>query len=504
MRLRPRHAAVLAALVLAQDLRAGAGTQFALGWPPTRYRSAELILWLDDVAQPVTIRIHGRGVDSTLSIEGSAAVRVPLPPEAQCAVGIDACVLFAERVAGAGRFVAAFQSPDTAGAADTLLLTAHDSVLLPPREAAATAHVVLAAPNPATSAFAESASFATIVPVAWPARVRTSGGCAVARDVALSDGEALTIACAAAGEDVTGILVDSDVSAVVLSGNVVTQVPWDGGSGLSGDLVLDSSPAARLGPTTLVAPPLPRSAATAGRGDIVRVVALAPSAVTVTDGAGAAITRLLAAGAAWDIDSLGPVADRMLRIDADGPVAAWHLLKSRMLRGVGDPAAIPLVARHAFTRRARFFVPDGYAEACTLVVVAEPGAAVLLDGIALSGWTSVPGGGLDAAIVALPAPAAGSGTVHSLAGDAPFGAWIAGLGGYKAHGMAAAIDWPATPAPGVDVLRGVMPAALEVVARVAGGSWRDAGSEPLVYYAIDDPAALLEVARCSGQTCLSW
>ena len=495
---------LLVVLVLAPDVRAGGGTRFALAWPPTRYRSAELILWLEDSSQPATIRVQGRGVDAVIALNGSMAVRLPLPTEAQCAASVDACALIADRVAGAGLFVAALQSPDTAGAADTLLLTAHDTVLLPPEQAASTAHVVLAAPNPATRAFPESASFATIVPVAWPARVRTSGGCAAAEDVLLTDGEVLTLACVAPLEDLTGILIDSDVPVIVLSGNVVTQVPCDGGSGLSGDLLLDTSPAVHAGPTTIVAPPFPRSAATAGRGDVVRVLALAAGAVIVTDGSGATMTRTLAAGATWDLDSAAAGGDRMLRIDADGPVAAWHLLKSRTLRGLGDPAAIPLVPRQAFTRRARFFMPDGYGEANVLVVVAEAGAAIRLDGAALLGWASAPGGGLDVVVVDLPAPAIGAGSVHDLDGDAPFGAWAAGLGGYKAHGMAAAIEWPALPAPGIDVLRGIVPDTLEVVARVTGRAWRDTGSEPLLFYAVDDDAAILGVSRCSSETCLSW
>ena len=234
--LRPAALAALAAFVLAPGVRAGGGTRFALAWPPTRYRSAELILWLDDASQSATVRVHGRGVEVTVALAGSEATRLPLPQEAQCVAGVDACALVAERIAGTGLFVAALQSPDTSGAADTLLLTAHDTVLLPPEQAAATAHVVLAAPNPATNAFPESASFATIVPVAWPARVWTSAGCLGPADAVLSEGEALTLECIAPLDDVTGILVECDGPVIVLSGNVVTQVPCDGGAGLSGDL----------------------------------------------------------------------------------------------------------------------------------------------------------------------------------------------------------------------------------------------------------------------------
>jgi hypothetical protein len=70
--------------------------------------------------------------------------------------------------------------------------------------------------------------------------------------------------------------------------------------------------------------------------------------------------------------------------------------------------------------------------------------------------------------------------------------------------MAAAIDWPAAPAAGVDVLRALVPEPLDVVARVIDRTWRDPGAETLVFYAIDDRAAILELSRCTGQTCLSW
>ena len=47
---------------------AGGGERFVMAWPPTRYSSAELILWLDDAAMGARVHVVGRGIDSVVDL----------------------------------------------------------------------------------------------------------------------------------------------------------------------------------------------------------------------------------------------------------------------------------------------------------------------------------------------------------------------------------------------------------------------------------------------------
>ena len=494
---------VLAALAAPATAAAGAGSdRFVLAWPPTRYARAEVVVFrADDDAGVLEVRVAGRGIDVTAPVPLGAAARVTLPAEARCAGGIDACAIVVERVSGAGTFHVVLQSPDTSGAADTLLLTAHDTVRVPPPASCDRRVVVVSAPNASLTEFPETLSFASVVPVAGAACVVVTSGCAAAADVTVALPDVLTLSCAGPGEDLTGTVVEADRPVLVLSGNVATTVPVE--AGLSADLVLDAVlPATRT--TTLVVPPLPRGAAWAGQGDVVRLVASGDVTVRVRDDRGRDESRALSVGEWWDVDTAGTAADVTLRVEADGPVHAWHLPKSRARRGMGDPAAIPIVPRELFTTSDRFFLPDGYAEANALVVVAEIGTTVLLDGMPLPALQAAPGAGLGWIRVALATPPSGPGAVHELSADGAFGAWVVGFGGYKAHGSAAALEWPAAQPEGTAVLRGLVPTALTIVARVTTGAWADTALDARAFYRVDDAAAVLRVTRCGGNACLRW
>lgn len=498
---RAARAALAAALVLAlaAPVRGGGGERFVLAWPPTRYESAELVLWLDDAtSSPVQVRVRGRGIDALVEVGPAGAARIPLPREARCLPGVDDCALEAIRVAGDAAFSALLQSPDTNGAADTLLLTAHDTVRLVPAERAEREWRVLSMPCAPASEMPQGGTFATIVAASGAARVTADArACLGPADVTLLEGQALTLACAGEGDDLSGVAIRSDAPVVVLSGNAVTTVPVDPGRGLSGDLVMDLA-AAPAGPARFAALPLPRAAAHAGRGDVVRVVALEPANVIVRDDLGGERVLSLAAGESVDLDTASPGADLALSLEADASIAAWQVPKSRALRGVGDPAAIPLVPSSRFTRGDRFFLPDGYAEANVLLVTAEPGARVTLDGEPLA-LRPLPGGGLDGARVDLAAAPAG-GIVRELRSDRPFGASVAGFGGYKAHGAVAADASPALPM----LLRGTRADDLRPLAPAGAREHVDADPAPLLFWQVEDDAALLRVARCGGACCLSW
>ena len=233
----------------------------------------------------------------------------------------------------------------------------------------------------------------------------------------------------------------------------------------------------------------------------VRCAAGEALSVRIRDERGRDETRALMEGELLELDSADPGGDVALRLDADGALVCWQLSKSRDSRGTGDPAAIPLVPRELFTTADVAFAPDGYGEGTSLIVVAEEGAAVSLDGTPLGGFTPAPGGELAWSVVELPEPPAGVGRLLRLAGDAPFGAWLFGQGGYKAHGLAVARAAPAPPA--VSVLRGSRPDGLEIVHETTRDRWCDPQSGALVFYRVGPPERLL-LAREGPVACLSW
>jgi hypothetical protein len=485
---------------------ARADGQVVLAWPPTRYATAELAIFRTTTGlDPLAVRVSGRGIDVVVDVPAVEAARVALPSEARCAPGIDACALTVERVSGAADVQVVLQSPDTRGAADTLLLTAHDTVRIPPPSAAGREHVVVAEANGLAGEFVEAASVITVVPVDGAARIAWRGACVGSGEAEVDLPDVLTLTCVDPGADATGAQVVSDAPVLVLSGNVVAPVPPDAPPGASGDLLLDvTPPVAGGGPVTLVVPPLPRARAAAGLGDVVRIVAQRAAMVRVRDDQGGDETRAVLPGEAWDVDTAGSPADRVLLVESDAPVAAWHLTKSRVLRGTGDPMAVRLVPRSTFTRSGRFFVPDGYGEGHALVVVREAGVAVRLDGTPVGPFVPAPAGTLEWAVVTVPPPPADAGAVHALEADGAIGAWLVGQGGYKAHGCVA-VSAELDPGPAaVAVLRGTEPDQLEVVGTASGGAWCDAAVAVRLFWRVASDGAVIRVARRGEEACLAW
>lgn len=500
---RGRHAKAWASAAwLLAAAGAGAAPSVRLAWPPTRYASAELVVHAGRPGQgPFEVRVRGRSLDVTATVQADAALRLPLPPEARCAPGVDACGIVVERLSGSADLAVVLQSPDTAGVPDTLLRTAHDSVRIPPPDECGRRHAVVSLPVSAD--LSEARTFASVVPADGPVTVDLQGSCTGASGVPLEFPEVLTVSCTAAGDDLTGAAVDADGPVVVLCGNVVAPLPDEPGAGHSGDLILDAPwPLEWLeeGATYLV-PPLPRAASHAGLGDVVRLVAGAALTVRVRDDAGVDETLVLEAGEHVDWDTAGLGADRVLRLDADGPLIAWHLPKSRALRGTGDPAGIPIVPVELFAIEGCAFLPDGYSEGTHLVVVGTSPGGLLVDDAPAGGWVEGPAG-LWWTLVELGEPPAGTGAVVALRSATPFGAWTVGQGGYKAHGTWAARAAPSPP-PRYRVLRGTTAGDLLLELETQSRSWSDGTPSPRIFYRVEG-AERLGVTRCAGRPCLSW
>lgn len=495
-----RGIAVLGLLLLAGVSPAGA-ERLVLAWPPTFYDSAELIVHRGPATPVGAVRVSvtARGLSVDEELPAAGVLRVPLPVGARCETGLDACAIVVESAASDLRVT--LQSPDTRGVPDTLARTAHDTLRASALSEAGSRFVVLSVGN--SPDFPEALSFASVVPVVDAARVSASSPCLGDVEQLVAPGEVLTLACLEAGQDLTGAIVLSDAPVAVVSGNRSAPVPVEPGSGLSADLVMDAALALEslASGATWVVPPLPRRSAEEGLGDLIRCAAGEDLSVRIRDERGGDEARDLLAGEWFELDSADAGGDLVLRLDADGPLVCRQLSKSRALRGTGDPAAIPLVPRELFTSADAAFAPDGYGQGTHLVVVAESGAVVALDGVALGGFAPAPGGDLSWAVVELPAPPAGEGSLLRLESEGRFGAWLFGQGGYKAHGLTVARARPV--APGTVVRRGLEPQALAAVAETTEESWCDPEAGRLLFYQVESAAAL-HVQRTAEQTCLDW
>jgi hypothetical protein len=488
-------------LLFAASASAQQGAEAWVAWPPTRYESAELILHraAGGGGALLRVRVTARGLDQSVELPVGAAFRLSLPPEARCAPGLDACGIHVIRTEGEDPFRVLLQSPETAGIPDTLVRTAHDVVRFPAPTEMGLRHRLLSWPN--SPEFAEALSFASFVASAVDTMMDGPTGCGFPGSVMLSPPDVFTVACSDAEEDLSGALFNSNRPMMVLSGNVAAAVPFEVGTGLSGDLLLDAplplEPLA-LGSTYLV-PPLPRRESHAGLGDIIRVVAGEDLELRVRDD-----LLVLAGGEVLDFDTAAPGADLTLRLDADGPLLAWQLSKSRSLRGYGDGAAVPVVPVELFTEADAFFAPDGYGEGSFLIIVAPAGATPQLEGAPiLAAPVPGPGGDFHSWTVDLGGVPAPAGLLAEIQAEGGLGAWVFGMGGYKAHGHVAARVVPGIPAPSFRIHRSAEPSALPEVAVTSERRWEDSEPGELLFFRVEGDEALL-LSLCGESACLSW
>ncbi|MEM7246976.1 MAG: IgGFc-binding protein [Acidobacteriota bacterium] len=473
-----------------------------VAWPPSHYGDAELVLFLDEDDGAATVSVSGRDLLWEGEVSGDLATRIPLPSSQRCVDGLDDCILDVELIGGAGSVRAWLQSPGTAGVPDTLLFTAHDAVSVPPPSTWGRHHVLQS--FPVSSQFGLSTSFVTILGADEPVELELTraGDCTSLGAWTLPVGTALTLTCELVGAELSGVELVSEHPVLVLSGNVVAEVPVET-PGLSGDYLLDLTPPVDrlVGGTTHLVPALPRAPGLEGRGDLVQVVASEAVLVRVRDDAGGDEQHALAAGEVLEIDTAGDGADRTLRIDADGPVTAWHLTSSRARRGRGDPAAWSLVPRQQWGDGDRFFVPDGYGERQHLVVVSEGGTAdgVSLDGAPLTGFLAGPTSELSWTVVDLATPPSGDGALHRLACEQPCAAWLVSFGGFKAQGSVVSSG----ARPQVIVSGGGEAHALHALGVGEDGRFVVSIGEPLTFFRVT-PARDLRLRRLGDLVELSW
>jgi hypothetical protein len=77
------------------------------------------------------------------------------------------------------------------------------------------------------------------------------------------------------------------------------------------------------------------------------------------------------------------------------PVSVVQYAVGNSIAGIGDPAEMQLLPTNAFRNTARFYSPSGFAQGNFVIIVAPNAAvgSVAVNGVPVSGFTPLPGGG---------------------------------------------------------------------------------------------------------------
>ncbi|MCA9695214.1 MAG: IgGFc-binding protein, partial [Myxococcales bacterium] len=218
-----------------------------------------------------------------------------------------------------------------------------------------------------------------------------------------------------AGDDLTGARVDSSRPVQVIGGSTCAFVPDD--ATFCDHLEESMIPIAAAGDEFVIAPPGRVDDPTAASEHVVRIIGLEDDTSLTIDPNPGVGASLASAGAYVEL----PASADAYWITADKPViVAQYMLGVNAMVSSADPAMLAPPAVEQFSEDAIFVTHAEWPDT-RVDIVAPEGAAVTVDGNAVSGFNAIGGSGYAIARVTI----AASG-VHTLSADAPVGASVYG------------------------------------------------------------------------------
>ena len=244
------------------------------------------------------------------------------------------------------------------------------------------------------------------------------------------------ICAAPAGYDLTGTQITASAPVQVIAGHDCANVP---AKVAACDHMEESLiPVPTWGNSVLVAPPQAVVGAATGTGaadvQVVRVVSAANGNQLTFDPPVAALANVkLNSGGFVDI----PIDNKAYQISGTGPIQVAQFMAggdqvdkadSGTPQSKGDPSLSLAVPSSQFRTSYTFLVPDSYTYDF-VNVIAETGAAITLDGSALTSakWKPIGSSNFSVARVAL------VGGNHTMEADTPFGIVVYGYGAYTSY-----------------------------------------------------------------------
>ncbi len=255
--------------------------------------------------------------------------------------------------------------------------------------------------------------------------------------VTLDEGDVLQVLSTMSGfnvdpVDLTGTLVTADKPIQVVAGHDCTNVP----ATVSACDHLEESmlPVETLATEYLVTPPLIPTGGTTPKAQMVRVIAVeAATTITYDPPQSGAPTTLTNAG---DYLEIAQTAADFL-ISADKRILVAQYMQGQDAGGgSGDPAMALAVATEQYRSDYLFHAPTNYSTNY-VNITAPTGATVMLDGVAVSGFTPIGGSGYAIARVGL--SNAGDGNHRASSADA-FGISVYGYGQYTSYWYPGGLD----------------------------------------------------------------
>jgi hypothetical protein len=235
--------------------------------------------------------------------------------------------------------------------------------------------------------------------------------------VTLNAGQTYQYICSGSG-DVTGTPITSDKPVGVIAGNGCVDI------GASACDILSEMmfPINLLYGNDFYTAPFP------GLGlDVIRVIAANDSTTVTVDNGISPQTYHLNRGQFQELDTKQPS-----HYTSDKPVSVIQYFANSVAQNptFGDPLEMQIVPTSAFRNSSRFYSPSGFAEGNFVIIIAPNAAvsSVLLDGVAVSGFSPLPGGAFQYAVV--PVITAQSTVTASL----PVGVYAIGFTPYGSYG----------------------------------------------------------------------
>ena len=249
--------------------------------------------------------------------------------------------------------------------------------------------------------------------------------------VVLNEGDVIEVvtsgndAIAGNSDDVTGTLVTADKPVQVIGGHQCVNVP--DGTGYCDHLEESMFPYESLANDYLVAAPLIPTGGTTPKVELVRILATQPATLLTYDPPQPGAPTLISVAGAW-VELASSAKD--FKISANKPIMVMQYMEGQKAGGdSGDPAMAQAVATSQFRKSYLFHAPTNY-EKSYVNVIAPSGAAVTLDGAAVTGFNVIGGTGYSVARKSL--SNAGNGN-HAADSDVGFGISVYGYGQYTSY-----------------------------------------------------------------------
>ncbi len=283
----------------------------------------------------------------------------------------------------------------------------------------------------------------TLAPSATGKIVNAGGGVAANGSgvVMLNEGDVLEVFTASGGgvpdaSDLTGTIINADKPVEVFGGHKCTQVPV--GTQACDRLEEAMLPIETLAKKYIVTPPLIPTGGMVPKAQMVRVIATEDATTIMYDPPQAAPTMLAKAGDYFEIAKT--VAD--FEIQSDKKILVSQYMQGQAAGGnSGDPAMALAVATEQYRSKYLVHAPINY-ESNYANITAPMGSTIMLDGVAVAGFTAIGATGFGVARVKIANNVDGN---HTLTGDKPFGVSIYGYGQYTSYWYPGGLDLEVLP-----------------------------------------------------------